>query len=116
MLLCGDDEDPDVVKAASGALAMLTSQSTKCCQKIFESTQWNECLLNLLANKDFEVILRGIVIVDNMVNSDKEVAEKVFATEIMEVLQAHIFRAKRKQIKRAHNIMCNVSNNWLSGS
>ena len=64
---------------------------------LLQSSQWNECLLNLLANKDFEVILRGVVVVDNMVQSDKEVAEKVLATEIMEVLQAHIFRAKRKK-------------------
>ena len=63
---------------------------------IFQSTQWNECLLNLLANKDFEVILRGAVIVDNMCSTDKETAERVLETEIMEVLQAHIFRAKRK--------------------
>lgn len=36
VLLCGDDDDPEIVKAASGALAMLTSQSTKCCKKVFE--------------------------------------------------------------------------------
>ena len=35
-LLCGDDEDVEIVRAASGALAMLTSQSDKCCKKIFE--------------------------------------------------------------------------------
>lgn len=50
--------------------------------------------MNLLANKDFDVILRGLVIINNMVNSDKEVAEKLLATEVMEVLQAHIFRAQ----------------------
>lgn len=94
VLLCGDDEDSEIVKAAAGSLAMLTSQSNKVCKKVFDSSQWNECLLNLLANKDFEVILRGAVVVDNMVSVDKEVAEKVLATEVMEVLQAHIFRAK----------------------
>ena len=36
VLLCGDDEDMDVVKAAAGALAMLTSQSNKICKKIFD--------------------------------------------------------------------------------
>lgn len=36
VLLCGDDEDEEVVKAASGALAMLTSQSNKICHKVFE--------------------------------------------------------------------------------
>merc|ERR1719400_2152142 len=63
VLLCGDDIDPHVVKAASGALAMLTSASNKICNKVFESKQWNDCLLNLLANTDDEIVLRGAVIV-----------------------------------------------------
>ena len=49
VLLCGDDVDHNV-KAASGALAMLTSASNKVCKKVFESKQWNDCLLNLLAS------------------------------------------------------------------
>ena len=36
VLLCGDDEDTEVVKAASGALAMLTAQSKICCEKVFD--------------------------------------------------------------------------------
>jgi len=36
VLLCGDDEDVEVVKAASGGLAMLTAQSKKCCEKVFD--------------------------------------------------------------------------------
>ena len=36
VLLCGDDDDPEIVKAASGALAMLTSQSAKICKKVFD--------------------------------------------------------------------------------
>merc|ERR1719445_2304564 len=59
VLLCGDDIDPHVVKAASGALAMLTSASNKICNKVFESKQWNDCLLNLLANTDDEIVLRA---------------------------------------------------------
>ena len=34
VLLCGDDEDLEVVRAAAGALAMLTSQSDKICRKV----------------------------------------------------------------------------------
>ena len=41
VLLCGDDEDQEIVKAASGALAMLTSQSKKVCAKVFEVSQSN---------------------------------------------------------------------------
>merc|ERR1719283_578199 len=58
VLLCGDDIDSQVVKAASGALAMLTGASNKICNKVFESKQWNDCLLNLLANTDDEIVLR----------------------------------------------------------
>ena len=36
VLLCGDDDDPAIVAAAAGSLAMLTSQSIRICKKIFE--------------------------------------------------------------------------------
>ena len=45
MLLCGDDEDKEVVKAASGALAMLTSQSEKICKKVFDVSIDNKMFL-----------------------------------------------------------------------
>jgi len=93
VLLCGDDIDNEVVKAASGALAMLTSASNKICKKVFDSKQWNDCLLNLLANQDNEIVLRGAVIVQNMVMSSKETAERVLETQIMEVLQALVLQA-----------------------
>lgn len=93
VLLCGDDLDPQVVKAASGALAMLTAASNKICNKVFESKQWNDCLLNLLANTDDEIVLRGAVIVQHMVSVNKEVAEKILETQVMEVLQALVLKA-----------------------
>jgi len=94
VLLCGDDEDVEVVKAASGGLAMLTAQSKKCCEKVFDSIQWLECLLNLLANQDYEIVLRGITVAKNLVTVGGEaIAEKVLATEVMEVLQALIMKA-----------------------
>ena len=96
MLLCGDDDDIEIVRAAAGAVAMLTSQSDKCCKKVFDSVQWSECLLNLLANPDLEIVLRGAVIVKNMITSGKETAEKILETQIMDCMQAHIFKAQRK--------------------
>merc|ERR1719277_2395783 len=83
VLLCGDDLDQNVVKAAAGGLAMLTSNSEKICRKVFEAKQWNECVLNLLASEDVEICLRGCVIIYNMVNVDKETAEEVFETQVM---------------------------------
>ena len=60
---------------------MLTSQSEKICKKVFDSTQWLECLLNVLANEDYQIALRGAVVVQNMVTiGGAETAEKVLAT------------------------------------
>merc|ERR1711970_1639471 len=65
LVLCmGDAEDEEVVKAAAGAIAILTSSSSKCCKKIFESTQWEACMLNILANKDYDVTYRGVIVGD----------------------------------------------------
>ena len=78
--------------------------------KVFESKQWNDCLLNLLANTDDEIVLRGAVIVQHMVSVNKEVAEKIletqvewwdvclklcpiFTLQVMEVLQALVLKA-----------------------
>jgi len=93
MVLLMADEDEEIVKAAGGAVAMLTSASTKLCQKIYESSQWEACMLNTLANKDFEVTYRGAVIVDNVVQCGKEIAEPMMDTQVMDVCQALIAKA-----------------------
>ena len=51
-------------------------------------------MLNTLANPDYNIVLRGAVTLKNMIISSKEVAEKVLETQLMECLQAHIFKAK----------------------
>ena len=56
--------------------------------------QWEECFLNLLANSDYDTAYRGVVIVDNMVQAGKEVAEPLMDGKIMDVLQALIMKAK----------------------
>ena len=94
VLLCGDPDDPEVVKAAAGSLAMLTSQSTKCCEKVFSSIQWEECFLNLLANPDYESTFRGVVIIENMTRSGRDVADTLYDGKITDVLQALIMKAK----------------------
>ena len=58
------------------------------------SIQWTECLLNTIANEDLNIVLRGSVIIKNMVSSCQEVAEMVLETQLMECMQAHIFKAK----------------------
>ena len=50
-------------------------------------------MLNTLANKDFEVTYRGVVIVDNVVQCGKEIAEPMMDTQVMDVCQALIAKA-----------------------
>lgn len=86
-LLCLE-EDEDTAKAAAGGLAMLTSASKKCCKKVLEVSSWLENFQELLANPDFDMQHRGVVIVLNIIQSGKEEAEKVIATSIFDLLMA----------------------------
>lgn len=99
-LLC-QDEDEETAIAAAGALAILTSNSKKCSERILTVSTWLEVLHCLLANPILQVQHRGIVIVYNIINSDKETAEKVIATDVMEILMAltKIEDKERKVIK-----------------
>jgi len=60
-LLC-EDEDEETATACAGALAMLTSVSVKCCEKILEIASCLDILHTLIANPSPEVQHRGIVI------------------------------------------------------
>ncbi|EDW34610.1 GL21482 [Drosophila persimilis] len=84
-LLC-EDEDEETAMACAGALAMLTSVSEKCCEKIFAVSSWLDVLHTLIANPSPAVQHRGIVIILNMINSGEETAKKLFQTDIMELL------------------------------
>lgn len=86
-ILCEED-DLDTAKAAAGALAMLTGVSKKACKKIFEAKRWFEILLMITSSKDADLRHRGVMIVRNMILSDKETAEKVVETLIFQVLMA----------------------------
>jgi len=111
VLLCGDDEDPEICKAAAASLAMLTSQSNKLCMRIFDSIQWTECLLNVVANENYEIVLRGVVVLKNMVSADKEIGEKVIESQLMDCLQAHIFKAKLDEGSAQPNAILNQIRN-----
>lgn len=84
-LLC-EEEDEETAIACSGALAMLTSVSVKCCEKMLEPQAWLEVLHTLIANPSPEVQFRGTVIINNMIKQSKTVAEKIFETDILELL------------------------------
>lgn len=84
-LLC-QEEDEETAMAAAGALACLTSSSPICCKKMLEPECWLDVLHTLIANPSPQVQHRGVVIILNMINSSDEVAEKIFDTDIMQLL------------------------------
>merc|ERR1719150_207736 len=61
VLLMGDADDQEVVKAAAGAVATLTSYSTALCKKVYDSSQWESCFLNVLCSQDYDIVYRGVV-------------------------------------------------------
>uniref|UniRef100_A0A1B0DPD5 Protein unc-45 homolog B n=1 Tax=Phlebotomus papatasi TaxID=29031 RepID=A0A1B0DPD5_PHLPP len=86
LTLLSEDEDEETAVAASGALAILTSSSEKCCSKIFEAQAWLEVLHTWIANPSPQVQHRGVVTILNMINSGRDTAQKIFDTDIMELL------------------------------
>ncbi|KAF7287644.1 hypothetical protein GWI33_005992 [Rhynchophorus ferrugineus] len=88
IVACCLDEDKDTAMAAGGLLAILTSYSKKCCQKVFDSKNWLEALQCLLANSIVSLQYRGVCIISNIVAAGRELAEKVMETNILEILFA----------------------------
>lgn len=84
-LLC-QEEDEDTAMAASGALAILTSASKICCEKVFEPQSWLEILHTLIANPSPQVQHRGLVIILNVIRADQALGEKLLNTDIFDLL------------------------------
>jgi hypothetical protein len=84
-LLCLE-EDEDTAIACSGALAQLTAVSEKCCEKMFGPQSWLDVFHTLVANPSPAVQHRGIVVILNIIKSKKELAERIFNTDILQML------------------------------
>lgn len=82
------DEDKDTAMAAAGMLAILTGSSKKCCEKVFDSKNWLDCLHCLLGNPELNMQYRGVCVVLNIIGASKELAEKIMETDTMEILMA----------------------------
>ncbi|XP_058821902.1 protein unc-45 homolog B [Topomyia yanbarensis] len=86
LALLTQEEDEETAMAASGALAYLTAVSEKCCEKMFSPASWLEIFQTLVANPSPEVQYRGMVIIYNVVKSNKTLAERIFDTELLRML------------------------------
>lgn len=86
-ILC-QDEDIDTALAAAGALCMLTSVSKICCRKLLDVNPWLETLRCVLASPNKELQYRGTYMLHNIIKDDKDMAAKIFETDVMEILMA----------------------------
>ncbi|XP_052903432.1 protein unc-45 homolog B [Anopheles moucheti] len=84
-LLC-EEEDEDTALAVSGALAYLTAVSERCCEKMFEPAAWLNVFHTLVANPSPGVQHRGIVIIRNIMKTSKQLASKLFDTDLLQML------------------------------
>ena len=87
VLFCGEIEYPKLMKAATGALAIL-SANEKICEKLTTFKSTVEILKQILVLEDIEVQHRAVFVVANMLESSKEVAELLIAGDVFEILLA----------------------------
>lgn len=80
------DEDQDTASAAALALVLLTSISTKSCQKILECKDWHTNLLHLVTCKELQE--RGLIIVLNMLMSKGDAGKEVLNYPMLELVIA----------------------------
>ncbi|NXD83920.1 UN45A protein, partial [Halcyon senegalensis] len=87
MVLYSGEEDEKLRRAASGTLAMLTALHPPICKRIPQVTvHWLEILQALLLSPSTELQHRGAVVVMNMMAAERDVAEQLIASEMLEIL------------------------------
>ncbi|CAH0402816.1 unnamed protein product [Chilo suppressalis] len=99
LYLSCQEEDVDTVKAAAGALCILTSVSKVCCRKLLDVGPWVETLRCLLANPDKEIQYRGAYMLYNIIKDDKDITAKIIETDVMEILMALVKLEDPEQLK-----------------
>uniref|UniRef100_A0A671Y6C2 Unc-45 myosin chaperone A n=1 Tax=Sparus aurata TaxID=8175 RepID=A0A671Y6C2_SPAAU len=87
LVLYSGEEDERLRKAAAGTLAMLTAEQPELCARIpGTTTHWLEIVQALLLSEITDLRHRGVVIVHNMMQAEKSLAETLMESEALEIL------------------------------
>uniref|UniRef100_A0A8C7YM64 Unc-45 myosin chaperone A n=1 Tax=Oryzias sinensis TaxID=183150 RepID=A0A8C7YM64_9TELE len=87
LVLYSGEDDERLRKAAAGTLAMLTSEQPELCKRIpGTTTHWLEIMQALLLCEISDLRHRGVVIVQNMIQADRDLTEKLMESEVLEIL------------------------------
>jgi Tfp pilus assembly protein PilF len=87
-LFSGEDDEA-LARAASGGLAQL-SHDPKICQQIMDVKSATEILKELITKENEELRFRGMYILANLIDSTKEIAEKLIKDEFLELLMVFL--------------------------
>lgn len=87
LTLFSGEDDPELVKAASGALAQL-SHDPKICTKIMAVKSAKDILKELIVNENEEVQHRGLYVLSNLINASKEIAQELVQDDFLEIIMA----------------------------
>ncbi len=87
LTLFSGEDDPELAKAASGALAQL-SYDPKICTKIMAVKSAKEILKELLVKENKELQHRGMHILLNLIEASKEIAQELVQDDFLEIIMA----------------------------
>ncbi|CAF3735363.1 unnamed protein product [Adineta steineri] len=112
VLLCGEEDDDPLIKAALGTIAVLSSlqidlddfkdvelqeddrkklneyieENRIICQKILDVASFIEIFKQLCASEDLEIQFRALYIIRNITKVNKELATRIVETDLMDIL------------------------------
>ncbi|XP_062317913.1 protein unc-45 homolog A [Osmerus eperlanus] len=104
LVLYSGEDDERLRRAASGTLAMLTSEQPELCARIpGTTTHWLEIIQALLLSDNKDLRHRGAVVVMNLMQAQRSLAESLMESEVLEILSvlAKGGAAEHESISRA---------------
>ena len=102
LTLFAGEEDEDLATAAAGALAQLT-HSVPICKKMMAVKSCSEILKQICLSENMGIRHRGVYILTNLIESDKDIAEKIIDNtelEAMVILNGLSLDDKQAEVKQ----------------
>eukprot|EP00794_Sanderia_malayensis_P003140 gene3140-3608_t len=113
VLFSGEVDQPKLVRAATGALAIL-SANEKICEKIMQVQSSNDILQQILVSDSIEVQHRAVCIIANIMENCRDIAERFIEGDWFEILLA-LSQCKeddRKSIAEHANRALEAARSW----
>ncbi|RMZ96061.1 hypothetical protein BpHYR1_001189 [Brachionus plicatilis] len=108
VLYCGEEDDIKLNLAASGALAQLSENSEKICQRILEVKSFLPIFKQAACVADVEFQFRIFYILDNVVSKNKDFLTQIVNSELMDVIVALSKLDVEKERVKVKNLACEI--------